>query len=76
MDDCWVRSGDRTGSGIPTKRAQSSGQAATQPMPQPSKFGGFPPNPVGLFIIGFLLNAAWCIGWALFLLWFERMRGA
>jgi hypothetical protein len=45
-------------------------------MPQPSKFGGFPPNPVGLFIIGFLLNAAWCIGWALFLLWFERMRGA
>jgi len=35
-----------------------------------------PADPVGLFIIGFLLNAAWCIGWALFLLWFERMRGA
>jgi hypothetical protein len=31
---------------------------------------------VGLFIIGFLLNAAWCIGWALFLLWFKRIRGA
>ena len=51
-------------------------QPSQEPMPQPSKFGGFPPNPVGLFIIGFLLNAAWCIGWALFLLWFERMPGA
>ncbi len=41
----------------------------------PIKIGGLPPDPVGLFIIGFLLNAAWGIGWALFLLWFERMRG-
>jgi len=31
-------------------------QPSQEPMPQPSKFGGFPPNPVGLFIIGFLLN--------------------
>ncbi len=38
----------------------------------PLKFGGFPPEAVGLFIIGFLLNAAWGIGWALFLHWFER----
>src|SRR5229473_3554867 len=35
----------------------------------PLKFGGFPPDPLGLFIIGFLLNAAWGIGWALFFHW-------
>jgi len=39
----------------------------------PLKFGGFPPNALGLFIIGFLLNAAWGIGWALFLYGLERM---
>src|SRR5262252_607239 len=39
----------------------------------PLKVGGRPPDPVGLFIIGFLLNAAWGIGWALLLHWFERM---
>jgi hypothetical protein len=33
-------------------------QPSQEPMPQPSTFGGFPPNPVGLFILGFLLNAA------------------
>jgi hypothetical protein len=42
----------------------------------PLKFGGFPPHPLGLFILGFLLNAAWGIGWALFLHCFERMRRA
>jgi hypothetical protein len=42
----------------------------------PMKFGGPPRNPLGLFAIGFLLNAAWGIGWALFLHWFERMRSA
>jgi predicted outer membrane lipoprotein len=42
----------------------------------PLKFGGFPPHPLGLFILGFLLNAAWGIGYALFLHWFERMRSA
>jgi hypothetical protein len=42
----------------------------------PLKFGGSPPNLIGLFIIGFLLNAAWGIGWALFLHWFELMRSA
>ena len=40
----------------------------------PLKVGGRPPDPVGLFIIGFLLNAAWGIGWALLLHWFEQMR--
>jgi hypothetical protein len=40
----------------------------------PLKFGDFPPNPGGLFAIGFLLNAAWGIGWALLLRWFEQMR--
>ena len=40
----------------------------------PLKVGGFPPNPGRLFVIGFLLNAAWGLGWALFLRWFERMR--
>jgi len=42
----------------------------------PLKVGGRPPQPLGLFIIGFLLNAAWGIGWALFLRLFESMRGA
>jgi hypothetical protein len=42
----------------------------------PLKSGGLPPDMVGLFIIGFLLNAAWGIGWALFLMLLERMRGA
>ena len=42
----------------------------------PLKIGGLPPDMVGLFIIGFVLNAAWGIGWALFLALFERMRGA
>jgi hypothetical protein len=41
----------------------------------PLKVGGLPPDMVGLFIIGFLLNAAWGIGWALFLALFGRMRG-
>jgi hypothetical protein len=40
----------------------------------PLKIGGLPPDMVGLFIIGFLLNAAWGIGWALFVMLFERMR--
>jgi hypothetical protein len=42
----------------------------------PLKVGGSPPNPLGFFIIGFLLNAAWGIGWALFFYWLERMRSA
>ena len=42
----------------------------------PLKSGGLPPDMVGLFVIGFLLNAAWGIGWALFLMLLERMRGA
>ena len=41
----------------------------------PLKVGGRPPQPLGLFIVGFLLNAAWGIGWALFLRLFESMRG-
>ena len=40
----------------------------------PLKIGGLPPDMVGLFVIGFLLNAAWGIGWALFLELFERLR--
>jgi hypothetical protein len=42
----------------------------------PLRFGGLPPNLLGLFIVGFLLNAAWGIGWALLLHWFEMMRSA
>ena len=42
----------------------------------PLKIGGLPPDLVGLFVIGFLLNAAWGIGWALFLALFERIRGS
>jgi hypothetical protein len=41
----------------------------------PLKSGGLPPDMIGLFIIGFLLNAAWGIGWALFLMLLVRMRG-
>jgi hypothetical protein len=41
----------------------------------PIKTGALPPNMVGLFAIGFLLNAVWGIGWALFLKLFVRMRG-
>ena len=40
----------------------------------PLKIGGLPPDVVGFFVIGFLLNAAWGIGWALFLALFERLR--
>ena len=40
------------------------------------KVGGRPPHLIGLFVVGFLLNAAWGIGWALLLHLFERMRGA
>jgi hypothetical protein len=42
----------------------------------PIKIGGLPPDLVGLFIIGFLLNAAWGIGWALFVMIIDRLRGA
>jgi len=42
----------------------------------PLKSGALPGNMGGLFVIGFLLNAAWGIGWALFLALFERLRGA
>ena len=41
----------------------------------PVKTGALPPNMVGLFAIGFLLNAVWGIGSALFLKLFARMRG-
>jgi hypothetical protein len=40
----------------------------------PLKFGGLPHGMVGLFIIGFILNAAWGLGWALFLALFRRLR--
>jgi hypothetical protein len=40
----------------------------------PLKFGGLPPGMVGLFIIGFILNAAWGLGWAVFLALFRRLR--
>ena len=40
----------------------------------PLKIGGLPPDMVGLFIIGFLLNAAWGIGWAIFVALIDRMR--
>ena len=39
----------------------------------PLKFGGTPPDIPGLFVIGFILNAAWGLGWALFLLLFQRL---
>ena len=31
---------------------------------------------VGFFVIGFILNAAWGLGWALFLMLFQKMRAA
>jgi hypothetical protein len=40
----------------------------------PLKSGHLPADMVGLFVIGFLLNAAWGLGWALFLDLFERLR--
>ena len=40
----------------------------------PLKIGGLPPDMVGLFIIGFLLNAAWGIGWAIFVALIDRLR--
>jgi len=40
----------------------------------PLKFGGLPHGMVGLFIIGFILNAAWGLGWAIFLALFRRLR--
>jgi hypothetical protein len=42
----------------------------------PLKFGGLPPQLGGLFVIGFLLNAAWGIGWALCRALIDRLRGA
>jgi len=41
----------------------------------PLKSGHLPGNMGGLFVIGFVLNAAWGIGWALLLALFERLRG-
>jgi len=40
----------------------------------PLKSGGLPAPLVPIFVIGFLLNAAWGIGWALFLALIERVR--
>ena len=40
----------------------------------PLKSGHLPGQMGGLFVIGFLLNAAWGIGWALLLALFERLR--
>lgn len=39
----------------------------------PLKVGGMVPDVAGFFIIGFILNAAWGVGWALFLLLFQRL---
>ena len=39
----------------------------------PLKTGALPRNMAGLFVIGWLLNAAWGIGWALFLKLFDRI---
>lgn len=41
----------------------------------PIKVGGLPPGMAGFFVIGFLLNAAWGLGWAVFCTLFERLRG-
>ena len=41
----------------------------------PLKTGTLPSNMGGLFIIGFILNAAWGIGWALLLVLFDRILG-
>jgi hypothetical protein len=40
----------------------------------PLKTGTLPPERGGLFIIGFLLNAAWGIGWALLWMLLDLMR--
>jgi len=40
----------------------------------PLKFGDLPPSMLELFVVGFILNGAWGLGWALFLAWFERLR--
>jgi hypothetical protein len=40
----------------------------------PLKTGTLPPEMGGLFIIGFLLNAAWGIGWALLWMLLDLMR--
>lgn len=42
----------------------------------PLKSGALPPDMGGLFVIGFVLNAAWGIGWAFFLAVLQRMRGS
>ncbi|HXZ01853.1 MAG TPA: hypothetical protein VEI03_17805 [Stellaceae bacterium] len=42
----------------------------------PLKTGALPGGVGGLFAIGFLINAAWGIGWALFFALFQRWRGA
>src|SRR5262249_43287045 len=41
----------------------------------PLQTGSLPPDVGGLFVIGFLLNAAWGIGWALLLMALDRLRG-
>lgn len=41
----------------------------------PLKVGGLPPDLVGIFIIGFLLNAAWGLGWAVFVALIDKLRG-
>ena len=41
----------------------------------PLKTGALPRDMVGLFAMEWLLNAAWGIGWAMFLKLFPRMRG-
>ena len=40
----------------------------------PLKFGGVPSDIAGFFVIGFILNAMWGLGWALFLMLFRKMR--
>jgi hypothetical protein len=42
----------------------------------PLKTGGLPAAMGPLFIIGFLVNAAWGIGWALLLALFQRLRAS
>jgi hypothetical protein len=42
----------------------------------PLKIGGRPADPLRVFIVGFLLNAAWGVGWPLLFHWFEGMRRA
>ena len=40
----------------------------------PIKTGALPSNMIWLFVVGFVLNAVWGIGWALFVKLFARMR--